>query len=151
MIFEKIDDFIEKIGEKRLISLDVGSKTIGIAISDETRTMALPVETLIRRGNQKDFPILLNIFKEKKVGGVVIGLPLSFNDLENKSTDFVKRFSQNLSLLIDLPIFLQDERLTSFEAEDLMLDKVGFNGTKKVVDKIAASYILSSFLENLKK
>ena len=87
----------------------------------------------------------MSIFQEKKVKGIIIGLPLSFDNKDTNCSTFIKRFTNNLSLETDLPIFFQDERLSSFEAEDLMLDKVGFNKTKKVVDKIAASYILESY------
>ena len=146
MIFTDKINFLNICSSGRLISLDVGTKTIGIAITDTTRKIITPVETLIRKGNKKDIPILISMFKEKKVQGIIIGLPLSFDEKETDCSKFIGRFAENLSLSTNLPIFLQDVRLSSFEAEDLMLDIVGFNGTKKVVDKIAASYILESFL-----
>ena len=148
MIIENLQDFIKQTEKGRLIALDVGTKTIGLAITDDTQSIITPVETISRKGNKKDIPILLNIFREKKVKGVIVGLPLSFNDKETSCSNFIRRFANNLSLETELPIFFQDEKLSSFEAEDLMLDKVGFNNTKKVVDKIAASYILESFLNN---
>lgn len=148
MIFEKLEDFIKTIEKGRLIALDVGTKTIGLAITDDTQSIITPVDTIYRKGNKKDIPILLNIFQEKKVKGIIVGLPLSFDNKDTNCSTFIKRFTNNLSLETNLPIFFQDEKLSSFEAEDLMLDKVGFNKTKKVVDKIAASYILESFLNN---
>ncbi len=148
MIIENLQDFIKQTEKGRLIALDVGTKTIGLAITDDTQSIITPVDTIYRKGNKKDIPILLNIFQEKKVKGIIIGLPLSFDNKDTNCSTFIKRFTNNLSLETDLPIFFQDERLSSFEAEDLMLDKVGFNKTKKVVDKIAASYILESFLNN---
>lgn len=148
MIIENLQDFIKQTEKGRLIALDVGTKTIGLAITDDTQSIITPVDTIYRKGNKKDIPILLNIFQEKKVKGIIIGLPLSFDNKDTNCSTFIKRFTNNLSLETDLPIFFQDERLSSFEAEDLMLDKVGFNKTKKVVDKIASSYILESFLNN---
>lgn len=148
MIFTDKIDFLNICPSGRLISLDVGTKTIGIAITDTTRKIITPVETLMRKGNKKDIPILISMFEEKKVQGIIVGLPLSFDEKKTDCSKFIGRFAENLSLSTNLPIFLQDERLSSFEAEDLMLDIVGFNGTKKVVDKIAASYILESFLNN---
>ncbi len=148
MIIENLQDFIKQTEKGRLIALDVGTKTIGLAITDDTQSIITPVDTIYRKGNKKDIPILLNIFQEKKVKGIIIGLPLSFDSKDTNCSTFIKRFTNNLSLETDLPIFFQDERLSSFEAEDLMLDKVGFNKTKKVVDKIASSYILESFLNN---
>ncbi len=147
MIFQNKEDFLKYCPKGRLIALDVGTKTIGVAITDDTRKISLPVETIIRSGNKKDFPILVNIFKTKRVSGIVIGLPLSFDGHDNDISLFIKRFAANLSNETDLPIILHDERLSSFVAEDLMLDEIGSNRTKKVVDKIAASYILESFLE----
>lgn len=146
MIIENLQDFIKQIEKGRLIALDVGTKTIGLAITDDTQSIITPVDTIYRKGNKKDIPILVNIFQEKKVKGIIVGLPLSFDDKDTDCSTFIKRFTNNLSLETNLPIFFQDEKLSSFEAEDLMLDKVGFNKTKKVVDKIAASYILESFL-----
>ena len=146
MIFDTKEEFIKNCPNGRLLGLDVGTKTIGIAITDDTRTIPTPVETLLRKGNKKDFPILLEIFKSKRVRGIIVGLPISFDEKDTDCSLFIKRFANNLSLETELPIFLQDERLSSFEAEDLMLDSIGSNATKKVVDKIAASYILESFL-----
>lgn len=148
MIIENLQDFIKQTEKGRLIALDVGTKTIGLAITDDTQSIITPLDTIYRKGNKKDIPVLLNIFQEKKVKGIIIGLPLSFDNKDTNCSTFIKRFTNNLSLETDLPIFFQDERLSSFEAEDLMLDKVGFNKTKKVVDKIASSYILESFLNN---
>lgn len=146
MIFDTKDEFLKNCPNGRLLGLDVGTKTVGIAITDDTRTIPTPVETLLRKGNKKDFPILLEMARTKRARGIIIGLPISFDERDTDCSLFVKRFADNLSLQTELPIFLQDERLSSFEAEDLMLDNIGSNATKKVVDKIAASYILESFL-----
>ena len=146
MIFNTKIDFLNSCPNGRLIALDVGTKNIGVAITDDTRRITTPIETISRKGNKKDFPIILNLIKEKKVKGIIIGLPLSFDESENESSLFIRRFTENLLKEVIIPVFFQDERLSSFEAEDLMLDSIGFNETKKVVDKIAASYILESFL-----
>ncbi len=148
MIFNTKEEFLKNCPNGRLIALDVGTKTIGIAITDDKRAIPLPVETLARKGNKKDFPILLKTFREKKAKGIIIGLPISFDENDNETSLFIRRFANNLANETDLPIVFQDERLSSFEAEDLMLDEVGYNRTKKVVDKIAASYILESFLND---
>lgn len=149
MLVKNINDFIKGVQKGRLIALDVGSKTIGIAITDDTQTIITPLEILIRKGNKKDIPILIKIFDDKKIKGIIVGLPLSFNNEDTNCSLFIRRFVDNLSMFTNIPIFLQDERLSSFEAEDLMLDKIGFNKTKKVIDKIAASYILESFLNQI--
>ncbi len=140
------NDFLKVCPSGRLLGLDVGTKRIGVAITDDLRKICLPSDTIARQGNKKDFDVLANMCKSKNVKGIVIGLPISFDEKDTKSSLFVKKFAENLSNKVDLPIVFQDERLSSFEAEDLMLDNIGFNETKKVVDKIAASYILESFL-----
>lgn len=146
MIFYNKKEFLEQSPQGRLIALDVGTKTIGLAVTDDTRTIASPADTIFRKGNQKDIPALLEIFSQKKIKGIIIGLPISFNEQDTEFSTFVKRFAQNLSTHTNIPITFQDERLSSFEAEDLMLDKIGHLKTKKAVDKVAASYILESFL-----
>lgn len=146
MIFSNATDFLKICPCGRLLGLDIGTKRIGVATTDDTRKICLPSDTIIRQGNKKDFAILANICKSKNIKGIVIGLPISFDEKETECSSFVKKFTENLSKEIDLPIIFQDERLSSFEAEDLMLDEIGSNGTKRVVDKIAASYILESFL-----
>lgn len=146
MIFYNKEEFLKNCPDGRLISLDVGTKTIGVAITDDTRTIPLPIDTILRKGNKKDFPILIEMFKSKKVKGIIIGLPISFQEEDTETSLFIKRFAENLSKETELPIFFQDERLSSFEAEDLMYQKINSKKMKKVVDKIAASYILESFL-----
>ncbi|MDD2839849.1 MAG: Holliday junction resolvase RuvX [Rickettsiales bacterium] len=146
MIFDNSKDFLKVCSHGRLLGLDVGTKKIGVAITDDMRKICLPSDTIVRQGNKKDFPVLINMCKIKNVKGIVIGLPISFDEKDTECSLFIKRFAENLSKEIDLPIVFQDERLSSFEAEDLMLDNIGSNRTKKVIDKIAASYILESFL-----
>ena len=146
MIFEDIKDFLNVCPSGRLLGLDVGTKRIGVAITDDTRKICLPSDTIIRQGNKKDFVVLANLCKSKNIKGIVVGLPISFKEKDTECSLFIKKFTENLSKEINLPIIFQDERLSSFEAEELMLDEIGSNKTKKVVDKIAASYILESFL-----
>lgn len=145
MIFQDKTEFL-KAAKGRLLGLDVGTKTIGLAITDDSNKISLPLDTIHRKGNKKDFPVLIEIIKTKKVGGLVVGLPLSFDGSETESSNFIRRFTNNFLSNFEIPIIFQDERLSSFEAEDLMLDEYGYSATKKVVDKIAASYILESFL-----
>jgi putative holliday junction resolvase len=141
-------DFLKFCPNGKLLGLDVGTKNIGVAITDDSRKICLPSETIVRQGNKKDFLIIFEICKVKKIKGIVIGLPISFDGKDTECSLFIKKFTENLSKEIDLPIIFQDERLSSFLAEDLMLDNIGSNKTKRVVDKIAASYILESFLNN---
>jgi putative Holliday junction resolvase len=145
MIFNNKKDFLDACPIGRLIGLDVGTTNIGIAVSDDKRIICVPSDTLKRQGNKKDFVVLNKIIVEKKIKGVVIGLPLYLNDEKSKITDFVMRFADNFSKTNALPIAYCDERLTSFEAE-CSIKEYNKNNIKKVVDKVAASYILESFL-----
>lgn len=146
MIINLKENFLKLSDSGRLLALDVGTKRIGVAVTDLTKKIVTPSDTIFRKGNKKDFPIILKMLETKKISGIIIGLPISFNEKDTECSLFVKRFAENLSIVTNIPIFLQDERLSSFEAEDLMLDSIGSNRTKIVVDKIAASYILESFL-----
>ncbi|MDR3289842.1 MAG: Holliday junction resolvase RuvX [Rickettsiales bacterium] len=127
----------------KLLGLDVGTKNIGIAITDDTRKICMPSELLIRQSNKKDFEVLQTMIKKKKAKGIVVGLPLYFNDEESEITKFVKRFAENLAKVIEIPMVYCNESLTSFEAEEVMR---GVGDIKKNVDKISASYILEHFL-----
>jgi len=147
-VFELKEEFLKYSPYGRLLALDMGTKRIGVAVCDELRKIAIPSDTIYRKGNKIDIPIILEMIRSKNIKGIIIGLPISFDEKETNSSIFVRRFVENLLKLTNVPIFLQDERLSSFEAEDLMLDSVGYNKTKIVVDKISASYILESFLNN---
>ena len=150
MIFFEPQEFLKNCQNGRLLALDVGRVRIGVATTDDARKFSLPSDTIHRQGNKKDFPVIKKIIEEKKIKGIIVGLPISFEEKDTESSIFIKKFTENLAKEINLPICFQDERLTSFEAEDLMLDMIGSNRTKKVVDKISASYILEDFLNNIK-
>lgn len=154
MIYNQIKDFI-KVAQKntRLAGLDVGTKTIGIAISDRDRNLSTPKTTIRRKGNKKDIPILLKFLNENKIGGIVVGLPLTEDDKETKGSLFIRRFVDNLAKSTNLPIIFHDERLTSFMAEDFMIDTMGvkFKKTKEIVDQTAGSFILQDFLDSLNR
>ena len=92
-------DFIKGINTSQsLIGLDFGEKTIGIAISDKTKTIATPIMTIKRKSIAKDIEKLLDIVNEYEVGGAVIGLPLSLNGQENKNTEKVRNFESVIGI-----------------------------------------------------
>jgi len=152
MIYKNIKDFLNLTkNNTRLAGLDVGTKTIGIAISDKDRNFSTPKTTIRRKGNKKDIPILLKFLEENKIGGIVIGLPLTKDDKETECSLFIRRFTDNLSSSTELPIIFFDERLSSFMAENFMIDMMGVKckKTKEVVDQTAASFILQNFLDKI--
>jgi putative Holliday junction resolvase len=139
MIINSKIEFL-KLCQGRLLGIDMGSNNIGIAITDETRIFCSPSETI---KSNNFFETLNNIIKSKKITGVVVGIPLNFENQDTKFSKKIKKTFQNFSKKNDIPVIFQDERLTSFEAENLMEN---YKNKKRVIDKIAASYILESFL-----
>ena len=146
----KTRDFIDQINTvQNLLGLDFGDKTIGIAVSDKTKMIATPIMTLKRKGIEKDIKILLSIFKEYNVGGVVLGLPLSLDGNENERTKKVRKFAKELSKNIKVTFY--DERYSSDVIyKELRKNSLSKDKIKKKIDQMAASYILQGFLDNTK-
>ena len=143
-------DFIDQINtSQNLLGLDFGDKTIGIAVSDNTKTIATPIMTLKRKAIEKDINKLLSIFKEYEVGGVVLGLPLSLDGHENERTEKVRKFAKELKKNIKLTFY--DERYSSDVIyKELRKNSISRNKIKKKINQLAASYILQGFLDNAK-
>ena len=143
--------FIDKINTSQiLVGLDFGDKTIGIAISDKTYTIATPIMTLFRKGLKKDIVELNMIFKKYNIGGVVIGLPLSLSGHENERTDKVRVFAKKIEEIIPNVTF-QDERYSSDVIfKELRKNSISRNKIKKKINHLAASYILQGFLDTAK-
>jgi putative holliday junction resolvase len=133
---------------ERLLGLDVGSKTVGLALSDVTRKIATPLETIRRTKFQPDAVRLLAIAKERGVGGFIIGLPVNLDGSEGPRAQSSRAFARNLSQLTDLPVALWDERLSTAAAERVLI-AAGVNRKRRaeIVDKLAAAYILQGALD----
>ncbi len=152
MIFENLIDFKKNLHKnKRLLGLDVGTKTIGVALSDRDKNIATPKFIVKRKSNEKDIQIISDYILENSVEGIVVGLPLNSEEEETKSSNFVRKFTKTLDEKIKIPIFFQNEYLTSFEAENFLIDDMStkFKKTKEIVDKVAAHYILQDVLNRL--
>ena len=132
----------------RVLALDFGLKRIGLALSDPEGRMALPYTTLIRKDNSQLLARIQDIVDQEKVECLVVGLPLGLNGEETLSTRQARNFARLLGRAISLPVYLQDETLTSSEASH-RLNESGLRGRrqKKVLDQIAATIILESFLQ----
>ncbi len=135
-----------------LLGLDLGSKTIGIAICDPARTLATPVTVIQRTKFTKDAEELLALAKTRKIVGLVLGLPLNMDGTEGPRAQSTRAFARNLSGLTELPIMFWDERLSTAAAEDDLIAQ-GMRREKraKVIDAIAASHILASALDGLRE
>lgn len=132
----------------RMMGLDVGRKRIGIAVCDESELVATPKQTLNRVGTRKDIAKLLSFAAAESVEKIIVGMPLSLDGSEGPQAEFVARFVAELQDATPLPVETIDERWTSVEAEDAMIAH-GLKGRKrrKLVDKVAASFILQRYLD----
>ena len=144
--------FVEQINTSQTLSgLDFGDKTIGIAISDKTHTIATPVRTLERKGIKKDISELTKLFEEYNVGGVIFGLPLSLDGKENERTNKVRVFANEMKVITDIKITFYDERFSSdIVFKELRKNSLSINKIKKKLNHMAASYILQGFLDAAK-
>lgn len=134
---------------QRLLGLDLGAKTIGLALSDVLRSIATPMETIRRTKFTKDAEALITIIEKEDVGALVLGLPLSMDGSEGPRCQSTRQFAANLLEKIDIPIVLWDERLSSAAVERVLIGDVDMTRKRRrdVVDKAAAAYILQGAMD----
>lgn len=136
----------------RILGLDVGSKRIGVALSDELFMMAHGGQTIERRDLEKDLATLRDIIIKENVGEIVIGLPLNMNGTESNQTRDVIGFMEKVKSAVDIPVKAWDERLTSVQADNILLEAdMSRAKRRKLSDKVAAQLILQSYLDARKK
>ncbi len=134
----------------RLLGLDVGSKTIGLAISDSALAVASPLTTLKRGRFAGDAAQLRKLIAERSVGGLIVGLPIAMDGSEGPRCQSVRQFAANLLALIDLPLAFWDERFSTLGAERPLRDaEMSHRRRAEVIDKMAAAYILQGALDRL--
>lgn len=135
---------------QRLLGLDVGSKTVGLALSDVSRAIATPLQTLMRGKFTEDAKKLLKLATDHDVGALVIGLPINMDGSEGPRCQSVRQFAANLLKVSDLDIVFWDERLSTAVATRAMLE-ADMSRRKRAenVDKVAAAYILQGLIDNL--
>jgi putative Holliday junction resolvase len=138
------------IAAGRLIGIDAGTKTLGLALSDVRRTIASPLETIRRTKFTADAVRLFALVAEHRVAGLVLGLPRNMDGTEGPRAQATRALARNLNKMSPLPILLWDERLTTAEAQRMLIDA---DQTRKrraeVIDKLAATIILQSALDRL--
>jgi putative Holliday junction resolvase len=136
----------------RLIGIDLGTKTLGLALSDVTRTIASGLATLPRTRFNADAAALLALAAEHGVGGFVVGLPVNLDGSEGPRAQATRAFARNLARRTPLPILLWDERLTTAAAERALLAADASRKRRAaVIDKVAATLILQSALDRMKR
>ena len=134
----------------RLAGLDLGTKTIGIALSDPGLRIATPFHTIRRSKFGKDAEELLALCARERIGGLILGLPINMNNTEGPRAQATRAFLRNLAPLTDLPVVLWDERLSTAAAERAMIE-ADLSRKKRAerIDAAAASFILQGALDRL--
>jgi len=135
---------------QRMAALDLGEKTIGIAIGDPGHKVASPLTTIRRTKFTKDATELLRIMDERQVGGLIIGLPLNMDGSEGPRCQSVRQFAANLTAIRDLPVAFWDERLSTMAVtRDMIAADLSRAKRAKAVDQSAAAFILQGALDSL--
>jgi putative holliday junction resolvase len=133
----------------RFMGLDVGKARIGVAVSDETGFIARGITTLQRTSGKKDFEVLARLVKENQVRHVVVGNPLNMDGTAGKQSLQMRKFAEQLRSAAPVEVSLWDERLSSFAAEQLLIERGRhWSKRKQEIDKLAAIVILQDFLDH---
>ncbi|MFA5146390.1 MAG: Holliday junction resolvase RuvX [Candidatus Omnitrophota bacterium] len=136
----------------RIMALDVGTRRIGVALSDELLITAQGAETIERKEPDRDMALIKDFASKNSVGEIVVGLPLNMNGSYSAKTKEVVQFMDGLSRSVGLPITTWDERLTTVQAERAMLEAdLSRAKRRRRADKVAAQIILQSYLDSRKK
>ncbi len=130
------------------MALDVGDKKIGVALSDPLKITSQGLETYIRKETEEDYKYFAELIKKNDAEILVVGLPKNMNGTEGPQAEKVKEFINKLQKYTDVKIDYADERLTTMEAEKMLISgDVSRKNRKKVVDKVAANLILQNYLQ----
>ena len=151
MSFEDAQDFITTLPRSgALAGLDLGTKTIGVAISDVMRGVATPAQTIRREKFTLDAEALLKLLAARQVAGIVIGLPRNMDGSEGPRAQSTRAFIRNLEKLTALPVLFWDERLSTVAAERALLEAdTSRKRRAEVIDHVAAGFILQGALDRL--
>ena len=137
---------------QRLMGLDLGSKTIGLSLSDVTLTVATPLETIRRTKFSKDVARLLELAAQHEIGGFIVGLPINMDGSEGPAAQSARAFARNLQKLSAIPVAFWDERMSTAAVTRTLLEADASRARRaEVVDKMAAAYILQGALERLRR
>ncbi|MBW0157420.1 Holliday junction resolvase RuvX [Sedimentimonas flavescens] len=151
MICATIEEFFEALPRFGAVAgLDLGTKTIGVAVSDTLRSVASPLSTIRREKFTLDAEKLLKIVTDREIAGIVLGLPMNMDGTEGPRCQSTRAFARNLEKLTPLPIGFWDERLSTVAAERAMLEAdMSRKRRAEVIDHVAAGFILQGALDRL--
>ena len=146
-------NLIERLNTSQiLVGLDLGTKTLGVAVSDRYKIIASPLSTIQRNGTKKDLLKLQEILNDYEIGGFIVGLPLSLDNSENQQTQLVRNFNKELVDFFSLPSVFWDERFSSDVIfKEMRRSNMSKNKIKNKLDQQSASYILQGYLERYRK
>ena len=150
-IFNDLEAFVAALpAGGALAGLDLGEKTVGVAVSDLRRMVATPLETVRRKKFKLDAARLLEIAEDRKLAGFILGLPLNMDGSEGPRYQSTRAFARNLTQLTDLPIGFWDERLSTVAAERALLHfDTSREKRAQVIDHVAAGFILQGVLDRM--
>lgn len=151
MLMPDIAAFLDAVGaEGALVGLDPGTKTIGVAVCDERRTLASPLETIRRTKLRADIEQLRGLIEGRNAKGFIIGMPFNMDGSAGPRAQSVRAFSRHIEDAFGLPVLYQDERLSSFVVEEAMIE-ADMRAMKRAqrIDALAAAHILESALEEM--
>ena len=133
----------------RVLGLDVGDRRIGVAVSDPTGLLTTPIPAINRRNIEKALQTNLSLTGEYQVAAIVVGIPISLNGKTNQQAKVVKEFCRSLEVVSSVPIYLEDERFSTKEAERL-LKEAGHSPSREkgLVDSASAAVILQAYLDS---
>jgi putative holliday junction resolvase len=138
--------------EARLLGLDVGTKTVGMALSDVTRAIATPYDTIRRTKFTEDVKLISKVIAASEVRALVIGLPINLDGSEGRRAQSTRAFARNLANHVDLPMVFWDERLSTAAVERHLIEADASRKRRaEVIDRMAAAYILQGALDRLKR
>jgi putative holliday junction resolvase len=151
MICATLPDFITALPPNRAIAgLDLGEKTIGVALSDLRRVVATPLETIRRVKFTQDAAALLTLLNARGAQGIILGLPLNMDGSSGPRVQATQAFARNLERLTAMPIAFWDERLSTVAAERALIEAdASRKRRKEVIDSVAAGYILQGALDRM--
>jgi putative Holliday junction resolvase len=136
----------------RILAIDPGTKRVGVAITDETRAIATPLKAIDRTSWKKLLSEIKAVIATYDAAAIVVGLPLNSDGSESFMSKEARDIARKLTLSLGIPVYLQDERVTSYEARGRLWEQgVPPDQTKKFVDSEAAAIILTDFLDRLSK
>lgn len=146
-----LTDVFPFAGEGRFVALDIGTKRVGVAVSDELRITVRPLPFIARKSWKKLLLEVKHVLAEFDAKALVIGLPYNFDGTESEMSAEARHLAHKFSLSLEIPVILQDERATSYEAKRRLWERgADLKETKRRVDSEAAAIILSDYLDRTK-